>query len=350
MTGKRTHKHEKLARIYDDEILPIWSHRFGRMMLRGLEVPPKAMVLDVACGTGYPALEVLRRMDDQSRLIAIDSSSAMLDVARKKISGGDKAVTKGNKIFFRTESAFPKLSFANDVYDLVLCNLGLSEIPEPRVALKDFARVAKPGGKVVCTLSLSGTWGEFYDIYREVLVKHDKHDTLERLEKHLLSYPQPEDVERWLKYSGLTDTQIEVEEFALLFRSSREFFFAPVIEYGPLSTWKGLAGKGQELQDIFWYIKQAIDAYFGDRAFQITVKAGCLRGTKPLTPVEEEVTGEHEKAVDAEQDWISVQTGEVELVEPAAEDAEDEDDVEEELEAFRDDARRPGDDGDGEPE
>ena len=33
--SKRTHKHEKLARLYDDEILPIWAHRFGRMMLRG---------------------------------------------------------------------------------------------------------------------------------------------------------------------------------------------------------------------------------------------------------------------------------------------------------------------------
>src|SRR4051794_9781190 len=110
--SKRTLKHEKLARIYDDEILPIWSHRFGRMALRGLSLPPKAMVLDVACGTGYPALEVLRRMDDQSRLVAIDASSAMLDVARKKIAAD---ATKGGgkgKIFFRTESAYPKLSFA----------------------------------------------------------------------------------------------------------------------------------------------------------------------------------------------------------------------------------------------
>ena len=43
--AKRTHKHEKLARIYDEEILPIWSQRFGRMMLRGLEVPPENVAL-----------------------------------------------------------------------------------------------------------------------------------------------------------------------------------------------------------------------------------------------------------------------------------------------------------------
>src|SRR4030095_10749620 len=143
---KRTHKHEKLARIYDEEILPIWSQRFGRMMLRGLEVPPKAMVLDIACGTGYPSTEVLRKLDEQSKLIAIDSSSAMLDIARRKL-----AEAGGKRLFFRTESALPRLRFANDVYDVVLCNLGLQEAVEPQKALRDFVRVAKPGGLVVCT-------------------------------------------------------------------------------------------------------------------------------------------------------------------------------------------------------
>jgi len=73
---------------------------------------------------------------------------------------------------------------------------------------------------------------------------------------------------------------VEIEEFTLLFKSSREFFFAPVIEYGPLAEWKEIAGSGQEMQDVFWYIKEAIDAYFDGRPFQVTVKAGCIIGTK----------------------------------------------------------------------
>jgi hypothetical protein len=80
--------------------------------------------------------------------------------------------------------------------------------------------------------------------------------------------------------SANLDPQIEVEEFTLLFKSSREFFFAPVIEYGPLAEWKEIAGNGQEMQDVFWYIKEAIDAYFDGRPFHVTVKAGCLIGRK----------------------------------------------------------------------
>lgn len=275
--SNRTLKVEKLARIYDDEIAPVWGSRFGKMLLRNLALPDRGQVLDISCGTGYPTIEILRRMGDGSRLIAIDASSAMLDVARRKVADLGPLGKKG--VFFRTESPVPKLSFADDVYDLVVCNLGLNEMPSLEVAVRDFARVAKKGGEVRCTLPLTGTFQEFHDLYREVLIKHDKHEALERLEKHISRFPSVEHVERCMKSANLTG-HLEYEEFTLLFKSSREFFFAPVIEYGPLAEWKEIAGGGQEMQDVFWYIKEAIDAYYDGRPFQVTVKAGCLIGRK----------------------------------------------------------------------
>jgi ubiquinone/menaquinone biosynthesis C-methylase UbiE len=280
--NKRSLKVEKLARIYDDEIAPVWGTRFGKMLLRNLAVPERGQVLDIACGTGWETIEILRRMNDGSRLIAIDASSAMLDVARRKVADLGPLGKKG--VFFRTESPVPKLSFADDVYDLVVCNLGLGEMPSLEIALRDFARVAKQGGEVRCTLPLAGTFQEFHDLYREVLIKHDKHEALERLERHIARYPTMEHVERCMESARL-DGHLEIEELALLFKSSREFFFAPVIEFGPLAEWKEIAGGGQEMQDVFWYIKEAIDAYFEGRPFQVTVKAGCLIGKKTDAPL-----------------------------------------------------------------
>ncbi|MEP6863318.1 MAG: methyltransferase domain-containing protein [Deltaproteobacteria bacterium] len=253
------------------------------MLLRNLSVPERGQVLDVSCGTGWPTIEILRRMKDGSRLIAIDASSAMLDVARRKVADLGPLGKRG--VFFRTESAVPKLSFTDDVYDLVVCNLGLDEMPSLDSALRDFSRVAKRGGEVRCTLPLEGTFQEFHDLYREVLIKHDRHEALERLEKHIARYPTIDNVERAMRNASL-DGDIEIEEFTLLFKSSREFFFAPVIEYGPLGEWKDIAGNGQEMQDVFWYIKEAIDAYFDGRPFQVTVKAGCIIGTKSDAPTD----------------------------------------------------------------
>ncbi len=275
--SKRTLKIEKLARIYDEEIAPVWGTRFGKMLLRNLALPERGQVLDISCGTGYPTIEILRRMREGSRLIAIDASSAMLDVARRKVSELGPLGKKG--VFFRTESPVPKLSFADDVYDLVVCNLGLNEMPSLEVALRDFARVCKLGGEVRCTLPLAGTFQEFHDLFREVLIKHDKHEALDRLERYIARYPTVDHVERCMK-TALLGGGLEIEEFTLLFKSSREFFFAPVMEYGPLAEWKEIAGAGQEMQDVFWYIKEAIDAYFDGRPFSVTVKAGCLIGRK----------------------------------------------------------------------
>jgi ubiquinone/menaquinone biosynthesis C-methylase UbiE len=327
---------EKLARIYDAEILPVWTQRFGKLLFRDLSLPERCQVLEVGCGTGYATMELIRRLDDGSRVIAIESSSALLDHARRKV---EESGRKG--VFFRTESSLDKLSFADGVYDLVVCNLGVAEMASPMRSLTEFARVTRPGGEVRCTIPLRGTFQEFYDIYREVLVKHDRHDTLGRLNRHLrYAYPAPEDCERWLHAAGLRGGQVVVSEFSMLFRSSREFFFAPIIEYGPLPAWKAVAGQGQEMQDVFWYIKEAIDAYFEGRAFQVTVKAACLIGTAPRP-------GEEDTDADAIDD------DGLDTMDQVTQDyhRDDLDGLAEvELDAFVEGRRRPEHLGDGDPE
>ena len=93
--SRRSLRQDKIAKVYDAEILPVWTGRFARLLLRNVHVPPKAMVLEVGCGTGHVALELARKMDQQSRVIALESSSPLLDVAREK--AGDLS---GRRIFF----------------------------------------------------------------------------------------------------------------------------------------------------------------------------------------------------------------------------------------------------------
>ena len=138
--AKRTMKAEKLARIYDDEIAPVWGAKFGKMLLRNLQVPARGQVLDISCGTGWPTTEILRRMTDGSRLIAIDASSAMLDVARRKIADLGPIA---KKVFFRTAvslSMQDAVALAHILADLV--KPFESRLDEALAA----ARTAKPAG------------------------------------------------------------------------------------------------------------------------------------------------------------------------------------------------------------
>src|SRR5262249_24117728 len=154
------------------------------------------------------------------------------------------------------------------------------------------------------TTSLAGTYNEFFDLYREVLAKLDRQDAIDRLDAHVSTYPPLEQVEAWFEDAGLVDVTGEWDTFTLLFKSSREFFFAPLIEYGPLGVWKAIAGKGQPMQDAFWHLKTTIDAYYAGGPFAVTVNAGIVRGRK-------EIASEIRKVLPSLAEGA---TGEVELI------------------------------------
>ena len=53
------------ALAYDAAFVPRFAQRFGERLLLALDLPPRANVLDLACRTGYPAVQVLDRVRGQ---------------------------------------------------------------------------------------------------------------------------------------------------------------------------------------------------------------------------------------------------------------------------------------------
>ncbi len=266
---------EKLASIYDRDILHLWSVPFGKKLLPHLEIPPKANILDVACGTGYPSLELVKRIDNKSRIIALDFSHEMLRIAREK--AGE---LNGKRIFFK-HGRIEELSFAPGTFDLVVCNCGVLDFADREAGLREMARSAKPGAKVTASFALRNTFREFFDIYFEVLQRFMLYDVAHRLVEHIQKTPDMSEAEYLFTQAGLVDVTVERSEFQLLFPSGREFFFAPLIEYGHLQSWKDVVGRTEHLQPVFWHIKNSIDRYFARRVFAVTTEVAVVTGRKP---------------------------------------------------------------------
>jgi hypothetical protein len=125
-----------------------------------------------------------------------------------------------------------------------------------------------------------GTWREFLDVYSDVLVRLRRQDLGEALTAYGKSFPEPEALARQMEAAGMGKVAVETTHWELVFRTGREFFYAPVIELGPLARWKDIAGKGPAMQDIFLAVKEAIDTYFAGSAFGVSVVAGIFSGTK----------------------------------------------------------------------
>jgi ubiquinone/menaquinone biosynthesis C-methylase UbiE len=116
-----------------------------KRLILDLAAPKKGeKMLDVGIGTGFFALEFLKRGAD---VTGIDVSPKMLAVAQKKgfrnISTGDAA----------------EVTFPDEMFDLVVSITALEFIKEPLRAVSEMIRVCRKGGRVVVgTLGADSLW------------------------------------------------------------------------------------------------------------------------------------------------------------------------------------------------
>jgi ubiquinone/menaquinone biosynthesis C-methylase UbiE len=69
---------------YDE--LSFWSSRFGALLFDRLELRPNTTGLDVACGTGFPLIELAHAHGPSSHFTGIDIWPEALVRARRKLA------------------------------------------------------------------------------------------------------------------------------------------------------------------------------------------------------------------------------------------------------------------------
>ncbi len=268
---------EKQARVFEEDVYPLVGQKLADLLSQGVSFARGTHALQIGCGLGTTTTELLHRLDQEGRLIAVENSAAFVERAR----GNVPSEYLGRRVFFRAHDLSVKLPFGDNTFDWTLANVGLAEHPAPDALLAELGRVTKPGGKMRLATLLSGSWQEFLDVYSDVLVRLRKDQVAAALLEHAKTFPEPEALAQRLEAAGFSKVDVQSTHFELVFRTSREFFYAPVIERGPLRQWKAVAGKGPEMQDIFLAVKQAIDTYFGGGPFSVSLVAGLFSATSP---------------------------------------------------------------------
>lgn len=268
---------ERQARVYEEDVYPLVGQKLADLLSQGVSFARGTHALQIGCGLGTTTTELLHRLDHDSRLIAVESSTAFVERAR----GNVPSEYLGRRVFFRAHDLSAKLPFGDNTFDWTLASVALAEHPAPDALLAELGRVTKPGGKVRLATLLAGSWQEFLDVYSDVLVRLRKDDIAAALAAHARTFPEPEALAGRLEAAGFSKVNVQSTHWELVFRTSREFFYAPVIERGPLRQWKAVAGKGPEMQDIFLAVKQAIDTYFGGGPFSVSLVAGLFSAVSP---------------------------------------------------------------------
>ena len=99
-----------------------------------------ATVLDLATGTGDLALQIART-HPSTKVIGTDPSRRMLDVAERKARSAE------GKVALRVGDA-QAIDLADGTVDAVSMAFGIRNVPDRSRALREMARVTRPGGRI----------------------------------------------------------------------------------------------------------------------------------------------------------------------------------------------------------
>src|SRR5262249_19931082 len=115
---------------------------------------PGMRVLDLASGTGEPAISLADRVGPEGSVAALDLSVELLAIAEKR------AQQRGLKnVHFHPADA-PDLPFADESFDLATSRFGVMFFADVQTALRELYRVLRPGAR-----ACFAAWGPFEQPY-----------------------------------------------------------------------------------------------------------------------------------------------------------------------------------------
>jgi demethylmenaquinone methyltransferase/2-methoxy-6-polyprenyl-1,4-benzoquinol methylase len=141
---------DRIAARYDfmNRVLSLGlDQSWRRRTVKALMLGERPRVLDVATGTGDLAIEIARACPGAT-VIGVDPSRGMLDIAAKKM-----AKRKLDDRVMLVEGDAQSLPLANCEIDAAAMAFGIRNVPDRTAALRELARVVRPGGRI-CVLEL----------------------------------------------------------------------------------------------------------------------------------------------------------------------------------------------------
>jgi demethylmenaquinone methyltransferase / 2-methoxy-6-polyprenyl-1,4-benzoquinol methylase len=138
---------KSVAPRYDlmNDLMSMGLHRFWkRLAIARCQIRPHDWILDLAGGTGDLSAGFAKKLGKEGKVVLADINEAMLEKGRTRLLNQGFSTTLS---FIQANAE--DIPFANNSFDRIAIAFGLRNITYKEKALREMARVLKPGGKIV---------------------------------------------------------------------------------------------------------------------------------------------------------------------------------------------------------
>jgi SAM-dependent methyltransferase len=268
----RLHLGPAEAAIFETFVVPRYLSLFADLMLEMIVESEQARVVHLHCRTGYPDRGVALKLPG-AHIVGADESLAALQLARAKAATMPNMVAE-YRLFEELPTMLPTAAFSH-----ALTMHPVASPAEREDLLAEFARLLAPHGQVLVAMPLRGSFQELADLLREYALKFDDAEVAQAVEHAVRARPTAEGMVAEMETAGFEFVDIASRPTVLTFRGGRDFFEDPVSRFLILPEVKLQHGL-QDADAALSYVREAIDKYWSDSAFEMTVNVGCATGRR----------------------------------------------------------------------
>ena len=187
---------------------------------------PHSRFLEVCAGPGMLSRALAERIAGLGRLIAIEEDAAL---ARHL------PAVRGRSA--RAVAAADRLPIAPGSFDVALGNLAVGDPAADGARLSELRRTLRPGGWLLLTAFLKGSFDELLDVLTEACEAESLPDARQALLDAREGLPEVEELKAALEVAGLPVVHLGVEERALFFSGGSAAFADPLVRELLVPSW-----------------------------------------------------------------------------------------------------------------
>jgi SAM-dependent methyltransferase len=235
---------------------------------------PGARVLDLACGTGQPALALARAVGERGHVVAIDIAPAMVESTRRRAR--EAALENVEAL----EMDASDLRFGARTFDAVTCACGLMFCPDPVRIVREAVRVLVPGGRVAVAVWDEPASNPFFTMAAKAIGSVLPGPPPDPRAPGPFRLGAPGELEGTFRSGGLVD--IAVERLALTFNlSSVDEYWRIFTQFAAGVSERLASGSDADRLRALDALRASVESFVVDGALRLRATALCGTGQAP---------------------------------------------------------------------